>query len=155
MGDTYIISGLQARRSAVTGQIADLYKQLDKLQADLVHIDGVLALYGLEPSEIPTKGRMPARSTYFGRNEISRRCRDMLREKGLIRADDIAVQAMLDKRLDPEKNRKVRTDFNRRILVTLHDMRKADMIEKVGHGRGVRWRAITLPASQDDADSSR
>ncbi|HEV2561188.1 MAG TPA: hypothetical protein VGT78_03515 [Rhizomicrobium sp.] len=154
MGDTHIISGLQARRSAVTGQIADLYKQLDKLQADLVHIDGVLALYGLEPSEIPTKGRMPARSTYFGRNEISRRCRDMLREKGVIRADDVAVQAMLDKRLDPEKNRKVRTDFNRRILVTLHDMRKADMIEKVGHGRGVCWQAVT-PPPECAADSIR
>lgn len=153
MGDTYIISGLKERRSAITGQIADLYKQLDKLQADLVHVDGVLALYGLEPSEIPTKGRMPARSTYFGRNEISRRCRDMLREKGVIRADDVTVQAMLDKRLDPEKNRKIRADFNRRILVTLHDLRKADMIEKIGHGRGVRWQAITPPANA--ADSSR
>lgn len=115
---------------------------MDKLQADLVHVDGVLALYGLEPAEIPTKGRMPVRSTYFGRNEISRRCRDMLREKGIIRADEVAVQAMLDKRLDPEKNRKLRTDFCRRILVTLHDLRKAGRIEKVGHGRGVRWQAV-------------
>ena len=100
MGDTFIISGLKERRSAIAGEIADLFKRLDKLQADLVHVDGVLSLYGLEPSEIPTKGRMPARSTYFGRNEISRRCRDMLRQKGSIRADDVAVQAMLDKRLD-------------------------------------------------------
>ena len=139
MGDTFIISGLKERRAAITGQIADLYNQIDQLQAALVHVDGVLALYGLEPSEIPTKGRIPVRSSYFGRNEISRRCRDMLRQKGTIRADDVAVQAMLDKRLDPEKNRKVRTDFNRRVLVTLHDMRKADMVEKIGHGRGVRW----------------
>jgi hypothetical protein len=27
--------------------------------------------------------------------------------------------------------------------VTLHDMVKAGEIEKVGHGRGVRWQAIT------------
>ena len=132
MGDTFLLSGLKEKRSAIVGQIADLYKQIDKLQAALVHVDGVLELYGLEPSEIRTKGRMPVRSTYFGRNEISRRCRDMLRQKGVIRADDVAVQAMLDKRLDPEKNRKIRTDFNRRILVTLHDLRKADMIEKGG-----------------------
>jgi hypothetical protein len=139
MGDTFIISGLKERRSAIAGEIADLFKQLDRLQAALVHIDGVLTLYGLEPSEIPTKGRMPVRSTYFGRNEITRRCRDMLRQKGTIRADDVAVQAMLDKRLDPEKNRRIRTDFIRRILVSLHDLRKADQIEKVGHGRGVKW----------------
>jgi len=143
MGDTFVISGLQEKRSAVAGRIADLFRELDKLQADLVHIDGVLKLYGLEPSEIPTKGRVAVRSAYFGRNEISRRCREVLREKGVIQADDVAVQAMLDKRLDPEKNRKVRTDFNRRILVTLHDMRKAEQIEKVGHGRGVRWQAVS------------
>jgi hypothetical protein len=146
MGDTFIISGLKERRSAIAGEIADLYKHLDKLQAALVHVDGVLALYGLEPSEIPTKGRMPIRSTYFGRNEISRRCRDMLRQKGTIRADDVAVQAMLDKRLDPEKNRKIRTDFIRRILVSLHDLRKADMVEKIGHGRGVKWISKDTPS---------
>ncbi len=148
MGDTFLLSGLKEKRSAIVGQIPDLYKQIDKLQAALVHVDGVLSQYGLEPSEIPTKGRMPVRSTYFGRNEISRRCRDMLRAKGVICADDVAVQAMLDKRLDPEKNRKIRTDFSRRILVTLHDLRKADMIEKVGHGRGVQWRAIDPSVSE-------
>lgn len=140
-GNTYIISGLKERRSAVAGRIVDLRREVDKLQADLVHIDAVLRLYDVEPAEIPAKGRMPIRSAYFGRNEISRRCRDMLREKGSIRADDVAVEAMRDKRLDPEKERKLRTDFNRRILVTLHDMVKAGHIEKVGHGRGVRWQA--------------
>lgn len=141
-GNTYIISGLKERRSAVAGRIVDLRREADKLQADLVHIDAVLRLYDVDPAEIPTKGRMPVRSAYFGRNEISRRCRDMLREKGSIRADDVAVQAMRDKGLDPE-NRKLRADLTRRILVTLHDMVKAGQIEKVGHGRGVRWRGVS------------
>ena len=140
-GNTYVISGLKAQRSTIAGRIVDLRRELDKLQADLVHVDAVLRLYGEEPSEIPTKGRMPVRSAYFGRNEISRRCRDMLREKGSVRADDVTVQAMRDKGLDPE-NRKLRADFTRRILVTLHDMVKAGQIEKVGHGRGVRWNAV-------------
>jgi hypothetical protein len=144
MGDTFLISGLREKRAAVAGQIVDLRRQVDRLQADLVHIDAVLKIYGLEPAEIPNKGRMPVRSTYFGRNELSRRCRDMLREKGSVRADDIAVQAMRDKGMDPEADRKTRTDFIRRILVSLHDMRKANMVEKVGHGRGVRW-TVKLP----------
>jgi hypothetical protein len=153
MGDTFLISGLREKRSAVAGQIVDLRRQIDKLQADLVHIDAVLKLYGLDPAEIPNKGRMPVRSAYFGRNELSRRCREMLREKGTVRADDVAVQAMKDKGMDPEVDRKTRADFIRRILVSLHDLRKAGMIEKIGHGRGVRWRA-TMPPSHD-ADSSR
>ncbi len=139
MGDTFIISGLREKRSAVAGQIVDMRRQIDKLQADLFHIDSVLKLYGLEPNEIPTKGRMPVRSAFFGRNEISRRCRDMLRGSGTIRADDVAVLAMREKGLDSEADRKTRSDFVRRILVSLHDLRKAGMIDKVGHGRGVRW----------------
>jgi ribosomal protein S19E (S16A) len=141
MGDAFLISGLREKRSAVAGRIVDLRREIDKLQADLMHIDAVLALYGLEPAEIPNKGRMPVRSAYFGRNELSRRCRDELREKGLIRADDVAVRAMREKGMDPEADRKTRSDFVRRILVSLHDLRKAGMIDKVGHGRGVRWTA--------------
>lgn len=139
MGDTFVISGLQEKRSAIAGQIVERRRELDKLQADLFHVDAVLKLYGLEPAEIPTKGRMPKRSAYFGRNEISRRCRDLLREKGSIRADDVTVIAMRDKGLDPESERKFRADFTRRILVSLHDLMKAGTVEKVGHGRGISW----------------
>src|SRR5258708_21512214 len=142
MSDNFVISGLRDRRAAVAGRIIDLRREIDKLQADLVHLDAVLRLYGLEPAEIPNKGRMPVRSAYFGRNELSRRCRDMLRERGTVKADDVAVLAMREKGLDPEKDRKTRSDFIRRILVSLHDLRKANVIEKVGHGRGVVWRLI-------------
>lgn len=142
MSETFVISGLREKRSAVAGRIVDLRREIKGLQENLEHIDAVLRLYGLEPAEIPNKGRMPVRSTYFGRNELSQRCRDMLREVGVIRSDAVAVQAMRDKGLDPDKDRKIRTDFNKRVLVTLHDMRKAGMIEKIGHGAGVRWQAI-------------
>jgi hypothetical protein len=87
---------------------------------------------------------MPKRSAYFGRNEITRRCYDLLREKGSVRADDITVRAMREKGLDPESDRKLRTDFTRRILVSLHDLKKNGTVEKVGHGRGVRWRLVEV-----------
>jgi hypothetical protein len=138
--NAFTIAGLKDLRAAIAGRLVDLRREQDRLQAHLVHVDGVLRLYGLEPSEVPTKGRMPVRSAYFGRNELSRRCRDMLREKGSIRADDVTVQAMRDKGLDPE-NRKMRADFTRRILVSLHDMAKGGHVQKTGHGRGVRWTA--------------
>jgi len=57
-----------------------------------------------------------------------------------VKADAISVQAMKDKGLNPDKDRKLRSDFIRRILVFLHDLRKAGEVEKVGHGRGVVWR---------------
>jgi hypothetical protein len=138
-GDTYVISGLKEKRSAVAGRMVDIRRELDRLQGDLAALDSVLRLYDVEPSEIPTKGRMPVRSAYFGRNEITRRCRDMMRERGTIKAEDVTIQAMKDKGLDPE-NKKMRRDFTRRILVSLHDLRKAGQAEKIGNGRGVTWR---------------
>src|SRR5437868_4993474 len=145
--NSYVVSGLRELRSSMAGRAVDLRRELDRLQADLVHVDAVLRLYGLEPAEIPTKGRMPVRSAYFGRNEISRRCRDLLREKGSIRADEVTVQAMRDKGLDPE-NRKLRADLTRRILVSLHDLTKGGHVQKVGHGRGVRWQLLDAGAGE-------
>src|SRR5215469_5687004 len=140
MGDTFVISGLREKRSALAGQIVELRRQLDRVQADIFHLDMVLRLYGEEPADIPTKGRVPVRSAFFGRNEITRRCYGLLREKGTIAADDVTVRAMREKGLDPDADRKQRTDFTRRILVSLHDLRRAGTVEKVGAGRGVRWK---------------
>jgi hypothetical protein len=39
VGDTFIISGLKEKRSAVAGQIIELRGQIDRLQADLFHMD--------------------------------------------------------------------------------------------------------------------
>ena len=139
-GDTYVISGLRTKRADIARQIIEAKAQIDRLQADLFHVDTVLRLYGEEPETIPMKGRIGKLSPYFGHAEMSRRCRDALRERGTVKADDIAVQAMKDKGLDPERERKLRSDFIRRILVSLHDLRKAGEVEKVGHGRGVVWR---------------
>ena len=111
-------------------------------EAELVHVDAVLRLYGLEGSELPNKGHVSISSAYFARNELSRRCRDLLRERGTISADDVTVSAMLDKGLDPETERRLRTDFTRRILVTLHDLKKIGQVQQVGRGKGTRW---TLP----------
>ena len=134
MADPHVITALRSKRSAVAGEIVDLRRQLDKLQADIFHLDMVLRLYGESPEDIPTKGRMPVRSAFFGRNEITRRCYDALRELGTIAADDVTVRAMREKGLDPEFDRKQRTDFTRRILVSLHDLRKNGTVEKIALG---------------------
>ena len=130
---------MREKRSAVAGRIVDLRREIDKLQADLYHIYAVLRLYGLEPAEIPTKGRMPKRSAYFGRFEISRRCREAFRDQETITADDVSVRAMMDKGLDPAIERKMRAGFIKRILVTLHAMAKTGAVIKLGQGKGVRW----------------
>ena len=140
VGDTFIISGLRDKRSSIAGRIVDLRREADKLEADLFHVDAVLRLFDVEPADIPTKGRVPVRSGYFGRNEISRRVADGLRTLGTVSAVELACQAMRDKQLDPEADSKLRTSFAQRFLTSLHDMKKVGTVERIGGGRGVRWR---------------
>jgi hypothetical protein len=46
MTGTFVIAGLQRKRSETAGEIIELRRQLDRLQADLFHIDAVLRIYG-------------------------------------------------------------------------------------------------------------
>ncbi len=70
--------------------IVGLRREVDRLQADLFHIDAVLRLYDVEPADIP-KGWVPVRAAYSGRKEITRRIYHALRESGEVSAVDIAA----------------------------------------------------------------
>ncbi len=140
MGNSFVISGLREKRAAVAGRIIEIRHEAERLEADLFHIDAVLRLYNVEPADIPTKGRVPKRSAYFGRNEITRRIYDALRTEGSVCAVAIAAQAMRDKGLDPDANPKLRTSFAQRFLTSLHDLRKNGTVERIGEGKGVRWK---------------
>jgi hypothetical protein len=140
MGDTFIVSDLREKRSAVAGRIVELRREADKLERDLFHVDAVLRLYDVEPGEIPTKGRVPSRSPYFNRKEVTQRIYDALRLHGTVASAEIAHQAMLDKGLDPVGNRKLRTLFAQRFLTSFHDLVKTGRVERIGTGSGVRWK---------------
>ena len=49
-GDTFVISGLKEKRSAVAGRMVDIRRELDRLQGDLAALDSVLRPYDVEPS---------------------------------------------------------------------------------------------------------
>ena len=82
MADSHVISALREKRAKVSGCIARLERQLDQHRADLSHIDGVLRLF--EPDRdleaIKPKRTCAKRTSYFARNELSRLCRESLRD---------------------------------------------------------------------------
>ena len=97
--------------------------------SDVAHVDATLRVLDpdLEIETLPVRGPRPKRSKYFSHGEISRRCLEALRNApgdGWLSGDDIAVQAMRDKKLDPERDRRLRTDFVRRILQTLDSLER-------------------------------
>jgi hypothetical protein len=102
----------------------------------------VLKLFDPEirPDKILPKYRRPERSEYLGHGEIRRRCREALRDREVITAEEIALATMRDKGLDPDEDRRLRSDFIKRTLRALDALRRNGSVEKIGNGRGVRWK---------------
>lgn len=96
MGDTYLISGLTAKRAEVSGIIADLEKRIAQHRADLVHIDAVLRLCAphVVPEEIAPKA-VRKRNDWFKPGELARMVLDVLRiAPAPMIVRDIAVEVM-------------------------------------------------------------
>jgi hypothetical protein len=86
----------------------------------------------------PIKAKHPARprATFFAAGEISKRCRDALREAAEpVSAYEIGVRAMDDKGLDVS-DQAIRSDMARRLIWALHRLESAGQARKVGVGVG-------------------
>ena len=159
MGDTFLINALIRKRSELHAAITDLERQASQLCADLAHIDATLRMLDpdLEIETLPVRGPRPKRSKYFAHGEISRRCLEALRDApgdGWLSGDDIAVQAMRDKKLDPERDKRLRVDFVRRILQTLDSLeRRYGRVIKSGNGRGISWNLSTESRVASEGDN--
>lgn len=141
MPDTIVVKALLDKGAEMRGQIAVLDGRLAKCRAELAHVQATLRLFdpAQDVKHVRPKAPAPPRSTYFAMGEITRRCRDALREAtGPIAAMDIAVTAMRDKGLDPA-DRAIRSDMIRRLLWTLHRLATEGQIERLGQGLGARW----------------
>src|SRR5207249_4472983 len=89
---------------------------------------------------LPIRLRRPSRSPYFAHGELTQRIYDALRERGEIASADVAVRAMIDKGMDPERDRETRKDFVQRVSLQLGDMARKGKIERIGKGPSLRWR---------------
>lgn len=77
----------------------------------------------------------------LGYGELSNRCKDAIQlagERG-VSAEELATSTMRDKGLDPA-DQPLRTDFIRRFHWALGRLQRDGRIDRLGHGRGVRWR---------------
>ena len=108
-----------------------------------MHIDAAICLLDpdIKPQSIRSKAPMADRSGHFAIGEISKRCYEGLRDAGEHRVspDDLARKAMADKGVDPA-DAAMRKDFMRRFHWALARIQGQDKADKIGHGKGVRWR---------------
>jgi hypothetical protein len=141
MADPHVISALRAKRAELAGLIDALERQVGQLRADLIHVDGVLRLYQPErdPEEIKPK-QFRGRNRYFDRGELSRLCREAFRDaEGPLSVADIVSSVIASKRFDPG-DRVLRDRIDDLVKAALGPMRRTGSVEKIGQGRGVRWK---------------
>jgi len=141
MAEPHVVSALRQKRSETAGLIIQREREIDRLRADLMHLDAALRIFApdLVPDDIPAKAAFPKRSAYFQRGELTRRIYDGLREHGSVSTGELTAEAMQDKGIT-RADKAIRTDFSRRFIVALQRMKRERRVEKIGSGRGVRWK---------------
>jgi hypothetical protein len=136
------INALRDKRAELAGLVIHHQREIERLRSNLAHLDAVLHLFApeIKPDHILPKYHRPRRSEYLVHGEVRRRCLDAMREQETIAADDIAVAVMRDKGLNAEGDRRLRSDFLKRVLRALDALRRRGTVEKIGMGRGVKWK---------------
>jgi hypothetical protein len=134
-------NALRNKRADLAGQIEMHQREVDRIRTELVHLDATLRLFDpyVLPEEIAPRQRWPRRSDYFAKGELTRLVYEAMRDNGTTAAGELAATAMATRNI-PETDGRTRRDFVARFLNTLHDMRRRGTVEKIGQGRGVRWR---------------
>jgi hypothetical protein len=141
MADPHVISALRAKRAEVAGLIDSLERQIAQCRANLIHLDAVLRLYQPErdPTEIKPK-RSVHRNRYFAQGELARLCLEAFRDAPeLLPVPDIVERVIAAKGFDAG-DRVLQVGIGELVKATLAPMRRRGTVEKIGKGRGVRWR---------------
>jgi hypothetical protein len=135
------VNALRNKRADLAGQIEMHNREIDRLRSELVHLDATLRLFDpyIQPDEIASRKRWPRRTDYFARGELTRLVFEALRERGTTAAGELAAAAMTARSI-PDTDNQIRRDFVARFLNTLHDLLRRGTVEKIGQGRGVRWK---------------
>jgi hypothetical protein len=146
--DTYLLSGLRNKRELIAGRIVELEKEAAQLREDLGHVEAVLRICqpGVKlPRVMPRK--LDYRAKWFANGELSRHCRDYLREAGdqLASADDIARAAMRKKGIANHNATRIR--IIQTVLFALNRLGQKGTVQKIGLGKGARWKLAQLDGS--------
>ena len=137
------LSALMAKRAELVGEIEGLDDRLDRLRADLFHLDATINLVspGFQFGQIRGKRRRGA-AEWFGHGELVRAGFDLMRTNpdAVVTTREIAVLAMQRRGFDPESEATVQR-VKKRVDST---MRRQQAVAKVmSGGKVVGWRLAT------------
>jgi hypothetical protein len=142
------VNALRNKRAQLAGEIEMHAREIDRLRAELLHVDATLRLFDPEtdPADVGTLRCYPRRTEWFAQGEIRRRIYDALRQQEMIWPVEIARAAMAEKGIAASDKATARDIIARFVNASCYLTRRG-MLEKVGHGRGARWK---LPLTEPD-----
>jgi hypothetical protein len=134
------VNALRNKRSEIVGDIEIHSREIERLRAELVHLDVVLRLFdpATDPDDIVGRRRRK-RTEYFAKGELSKRVFDGLRHSGTVSAQELAASSMAEKMI-PAGDRATRRVIAQKFMSALHDLRRRGHVRKIGDGIGVRWK---------------
>jgi hypothetical protein len=136
------VNALRNKRAEIAGDIERHNREIERLRSELIHLDQVLRMFDpqADPEDIHPRMRRPRCVAYFDKGELAQRVYRGLRDdRATISAEELTKIAMADKALSPT-DRVVRRLFMCKFTPALADLRRRGIVEKIGHGRGVRWK---------------
>src|SRR3954454_224693 len=80
-------------RSRIAGEIEMHSREIDRLRAELVHLDATMQLFDPEtdPTDVPALRRYPRRTEWFARGEVTQRVYEAFREQEVIWPREITL----------------------------------------------------------------
>src|SRR3954471_19845726 len=129
------VNALRVMRARIAGEIEMHSREIDRLRAELVHLDATMQLFDPEtdPSDVPALRRYPRRTEWFARGEVTQRIYEAFREQEIIWPRQIAKQAMADKGMS-ETDKKIARDIIGRFINVTYDLTRRGKLVKIGRG---------------------
>lgn len=143
--DTFLIMGLHRKRARIAGEIEAAERRLAPKREALAQVDALIRLFDPQtnPELIPAIRPASRRCMFFRHGEMSRLCRDALREaQGPLRARAVAEYALAAKGLEGVEPG-VRGLVVEQVRVALYRLAKRGAVQRVVREPEVWWEVVT------------
>jgi hypothetical protein len=141
MGVSFVISGLVSKRSELAGLAEHYAQELDRLDADLKHLDATIKLFDpeIDLRTLPPK-RFREANRIFRQGESNRLILEVMREAGgTLNTLAIAQRVAAKKHLDESLVKTVRDT----VLDALRRIEKKGVVRQIGReGMALLWQLI-------------
>lgn len=146
MGISFVVSGLVAKRSELSGQIEHYMQEIKRMDADLHHLDAAIKLFDPEYDLRTIRVRQHRkRNIYFKQGECARLALDVLREAGSAMSTEAVALAVLRKKGLDVADKDVVAFFKKAAITALRHQANRELVKNTGvapDGLTLLWKLV-------------